>query len=102
MEIKEIQNKKIWDDFYNKYSDQTFLQSWEWGELQSSLGNIALRLGIYKDSKLAAIVQVLKVKAARGNFLFIPHGPISSTDKIYLPQILKYLSRIAKGDFRHL
>lgn len=103
MEISEIKNKKTWNSFYNTYGEQTFLQSWEWGILQENLGHDVLRLGIYSNKKLKAIALVLKVKAARGNFLFVPHGPLSSTSSIYLKEILKYLLKTAKeGNFRHL
>ncbi len=101
--VKEIQNQKTWDNFYNQYGEETFLQSWEWGFLQESIGNIPLRLGVYDDKSLKAIVQVLKVKAQRGNFLFVPHGPLTKTSSIYLKQILKYLHLIAKKEgYLHL
>jgi len=101
--VKEIQNQKTWNDFYNKYGQETFLQSWEWGFLQESIGNLPLRLGIYENNSLKAIMQVLKVRAQRGNFLFVPHGPLTSTKSIYLKQILKYLVPIAKNEgYLHL
>lgn len=98
MIIEEIVDKKIWDDFFNKYGSQTFLQSWDWGSLQQNLGHEILRLGVYEKKNLKAISLVLKVKAQRGNFIFIPHGPISSSKSIYLKQLLSYLSDIAKKE----
>ena len=76
MEIKEIVNQSIWHNFFVENGSLSFLQSWEWGELQKKMGYDILRLGIYDNNLLTAISLVIKIKAKRGNFLFIPHGPI--------------------------
>lgn len=103
MSISEIKNQKEWDLFFNKHGSETFLQAWDWGVLQEKIGHEVLRLGIYEKNKLCAISQVIKIKAQRGNFLFIPHGPISSIKKIYLKEIHDFLSDIAKEEgYSHL
>ncbi|MFN4213057.1 MAG: lipid II:glycine glycyltransferase FemX, partial [Microgenomates group bacterium] len=50
-----------------------------------------LRLGIYSNNNLVAIAQVIKIKARRGNFLFIPHGPILTKNVTHSPKYLKSL-----------
>lgn len=101
--VSEILNQKIWNDFYNKYGQETFLQSWEWGFLQENIGNEPLRLGVYENKSLKAIIQVLKIRAQRGSFLFVPHGPLTKTNSIYLKQILRYLTSLAKQEnFFHI
>lgn len=32
MEIKEIKNKTLWEEFLMKVEEKTFLQSWNWEE----------------------------------------------------------------------
>lgn len=76
MNIKEITNKQVWDTFFNSVNSPSFHQSWAWGEVQKKLHYDILRLGIYDDEKLTAISLVIKIRSKRGNFLFIPHGPL--------------------------
>lgn len=75
MKIETIRNKNIWEDFLLGCEDKTFLNSWNWGNFQLSLGNKIWRLGILEKDKLQGIVLVVKIEAKRGKFLFIAHGP---------------------------
>ena len=75
MKIKEINNKEIWESFLAKCEEKTFLDSWNWGEFQKKEGEKIWRLGIYDGEELAASALVIKIKAKRGTFLFVPHGP---------------------------
>jgi len=76
MEIQEIINKEVWENFISQCLEKTFLQSWNWGEFQKTLGEKVWRFGFFENNELLAVCLVIKVKAKRGNFLFIPHGPI--------------------------
>lgn len=75
MLIKEINDKTLWEGFLEKAREKTFLQSFNWGEFQKATGEKVWRFGIYEDGNLIALAQVIKVKAKRGTFLFLPHGP---------------------------
>lgn len=103
MKIEEINNKSEWDNFFISNGSPSFLQSWEWGEFENKTGYEILRLGMY-DKSLSAIALVIKIKAKRGSFLFIPHGPIikveSSKAKIQslIKELLEYLVGIAKKE----
>ena len=75
MEVKEIQNKKEWEDFLLSCQDKTFLQSWNWGEFNKLMGNKIWRLGVYEsDTGLTSVALVVKIQAKRGTFLVIQHG----------------------------
>ncbi|OIO45295.1 hypothetical protein COX24_03995 [bacterium (Candidatus Gribaldobacteria) CG23_combo_of_CG06-09_8_20_14_all_37_87_8] len=78
MEIKEITNKEEWEGFLNQIpkEEKTFLHSWQWGCFQLLLKEKIYRLGVYENNILMAVALVIKVKATRGNFLLIPHGPL--------------------------
>jgi len=94
MQISEITNQIDWTTFLNNCSSPSFLQSWEWGSLQEKLGYKILRLGLYDSvipaqaslaarragiqskNNLVATTQVIKIKAKRGNMLFVPQGPV--------------------------
>jgi lipid II:glycine glycyltransferase (peptidoglycan interpeptide bridge formation enzyme) len=92
MEIKEINNKNIWEDFLLGCEEKTFLQSWNWGEFQMQMGNKIWRVGVYGDDELLGIVLVSKIVAKRGTFLLIQHGPTIIKNETYnAKQILEYL-----------
>lgn len=78
MEIKEIKDQNIWESFLESIpkEEKTFLHSWQWGKFQQLLGEKIWRLGFYRANTLTAICLAIKVKARRGNFFLIPHGPL--------------------------
>lgn len=91
--IIPIADQQTWTEFFNQNNSSSFLQSWEWGEVQKTIGYPVLRLAISRKNHLIAIAQVIKIRAKRGNFLFIPHGPIvkASQNKNLSLRVLKLL-----------
>jgi len=79
MEIREITSKKEWEDFLLHCAQKTFLQSWNWGEFQKSLGYKIWRFGVFDSEKLIGVALVIKHVAKRGSFLLVPHGPVTNT-----------------------
>ncbi|MCZ2846121.1 MAG: peptidoglycan bridge formation glycyltransferase FemA/FemB family protein [Candidatus Bathyarchaeota archaeon] len=104
MEIKEINSQETWDNFLLGAQEKSFLHSWYWGEFQKKTGEKIWRFGVHDNkSRLVGIALVIKVTARRGNFLFIPHGPIvektNIIDKEYvMRKLLNKLYRIAKRE----
>lgn len=104
MNIKEISQQTIWQEFFDKNGSPSFLQSWEWGEFQKKLSYKIIRLGIYKKKELLAIAQVIKIRSKRGDFLFIPHGPVlelrikNEELRIIIRALKDYLINIAKKE----
>ena len=107
MEIREINDKKIWEDFLLECKEKTFLQSWNWGEFHISLGNKIWRFGIFYEGKMIAVALVIKISAKRGSFLLVPHGPVMKSQiykiKFEITKILKNklenLAKLEKTDF---
>lgn len=99
MTIKEIKNKKEWEDFISLCKEKTFCHSWNWGEFNNSMGDDVWRFGLF-DNKLIAIFQVIKIKARRGNFLFIPHGPVflENGNKETIKEIFNFLKELGKKE----
>ncbi len=107
MEIKEIINKQEWEDFLVQCQEKTFLQSWNWGEFQISLGNKIWRFGIYENGMLVSVALTIIHKAKRGSFLLVPHGPVVKlkveSEKLKVMEVLleklKLLAKEEKVDF---
>jgi len=98
MEIKEIKNKEAWEDFLFRCKDKTFLNSWNWGEFQKKEGFSCWRLGVYDKEELIGVSLVIKIKAKRGTFLFLPHGPnvkYNDKNKEVLESLLGNLKKLA-------
>lgn len=101
IDIKEITQYLVWNNFINKDTTHSFLQTWEWGELQKKQGYKIIRLGIYDHQKISAIALVIKIQSKRGNFLFVPHGPVVENNneiKKVLDYLLKYLKQLANEE----
>ncbi|MCK5096007.1 MAG: peptidoglycan bridge formation glycyltransferase FemA/FemB family protein [Candidatus Pacebacteria bacterium] len=82
MIVTEITDKKQWEDFMSTCKETSFLHSWNWGEFNKITGEKIWRLGVFDNDKLEAAALVIKVKARRGSFLFVPHGPIIKVSSI--------------------
>jgi len=101
MEIKTIEQRLIWDEFFDQVGSPSFLQSWEWGEFQKKQGNESVYLGLYEKNKLVATALTIKIKAKRGSFLFIPHGPNvkdQSMTKKAVDEFKRHLITVAKQE----
>ncbi len=98
MEVKEIFEKNVWEDFLKKCEEKTFLHSWNWGEFNTMMGDRIWRFGVY-DNELIGVALVIKVKAKRGDFLFIPHGPVVSRAKaLVLKTLMSKLKPLAVAE----
>jgi len=98
MEIKEINDKEKWDGYLVSFYDYTFLQSWNWGEINGFGREKTYRLGIFEGEKLLGMVQAFTISARRGKMLFVPHGPLffKNDFKVYR-EVTDFLKKIA-GD----
>ncbi len=79
MEIKEIKEKEL-EEFLSNLKEKTFLQSWKWKEFNEKMGKKTFALGIYNPSLIGTAI-ISKIKARRGTFLLIQHGPIIVKDR---------------------
>ncbi|MDP2664067.1 MAG: peptidoglycan bridge formation glycyltransferase FemA/FemB family protein, partial [bacterium] len=93
MEVKEIADKNVWEDFLQGQKEKSFLQSWNWGEFQERMGNKVWRLGAFDRGNLKGLALVSKIEAKRGKFLLIQHGPVILAE--LLEVFLKKLEEIA-------
>lgn len=98
MDIKEITDKTIWESFIGKYDSASFLQSWSWGQVEESLGQEIQRLGFYQNGNLKTVCLIVFQKITRGNFIFVPHGPVvSQKDKKFYKTVIQKLISYLKN-----
>ena len=94
--FREITNKKNWERFVLSHNPQTFLQSWNWGEVNMATGEEIKRLGFYEGNKLIGVVQMIKQNAKRGSHFLIPAGPlIEWKNKGLVSFVIKKIKEIA-------
>ena len=104
--LEEILDKHIWDDFiiHSNFKFYSFLESWEWWEFQELAGKQIKRYGIYEfweqeEQKLIWVFLIIKVRAKRGSYYFVPHGPLIKWDFFQvLSSILEDLKTYASLD----
>jgi len=108
MEIKEITNKNVWEDFCLNVKEKNFTHSYNWGLFNEKMGDKIWRMGVYDKENLLAIFLIIKVVAKRGSYLLVPMGPIikegeneKEVIKITLFK-LKTLAKTEKIDFIRL
>lgn len=98
MELLEIKDRNQWEDFVKSHPSGTFLQSWEFGELNKTLGDKPLYLGISRgDQILKGVALVIRVRAKRGDFLYIPYGPLLIDNDLFAFFVGK-IREIAKAE----
>lgn len=96
IQIKEVTDKKEWEDFVSKNKQHTFLQSWNWGGFQQAIGFKIWRLGVFQEDFLIGAALIIKIKARRGTFLFCPHGPLVKIPDFQA--MVDYLKNLAKEE----
>jgi lipid II:glycine glycyltransferase (peptidoglycan interpeptide bridge formation enzyme) len=74
--VKNIDNKRVWEEFVLSKNEANFLQSWNWGEFHKTLGKEINRSGFYENNKLVGTMLSVVEPARRGRYLTVPGGPI--------------------------
>jgi len=74
---REINDKEVWENFIKGRPEANFLQSWDWGEFHTRLGDKIHRVGFYNDDELLfGVMLAVVLDARRGRYLTVPGGPI--------------------------
>lgn len=88
-----VENQKEWDEFVLKYSPGALFQSWAWGEVQKKEGMTPMRMGMYNDKNIVGVAQIVMVRARRGTFLHVRHGPVLA--KYTKPMLAAFITELA-------
>lgn len=97
LKIERIEDKKTWEDFLSKVDFYPLFQSWNWGEVQKKLGFGIVRYGVFDRGKLVVICLTVEVKAKRGHYLHLRHGPVFlKFNKKYFDFFISFVKNIAQ------
>lgn len=99
-EFKENLNKEEWNNLVMTSNiDGGFLQSWEWGEFQQSLGRKIFRLVLTKEKNFSVLsLVIIHYLPLKQNYLYLPRGPVvksKTSDKTDLTDFFLQLKKIA-------
>ena len=97
-EIKHITNKAEYEKGLGK-KEQSFLQSWQYGQLQKNLGHEPLYLGVYEGQELIQSLLFILFCAKRGKYFFCPYGVHDEKQMAALIPFLKKHGKENKVDF---
>lgn len=96
IKIEIFENKKEWNKFLDENNYLSFLQDFEYGEVEKSLGREVLRLGVFKNkSDLVGVCQIIGYSGKRAG-LVIHHGPVIKEE--YFEEGLKKILGFLKKD----
>ena len=92
-----ITQKDKWEQEVVLFKKANFLQSWNWGMFQESMGKVVTRLLVQENEKTIALAQLVRETAKRGTYLSIAGGPLmdwSNTEIV--SQVFNEIKKIAK------
>ncbi|MBI4066708.1 peptidoglycan bridge formation glycyltransferase FemA/FemB family protein [Candidatus Gottesmanbacteria bacterium] len=99
LHIEEIVSRPVWETFVGKYASRALFQTWLWGEVIKQQGIALWRFGLFDGRSLAGVVQVAKVRARRGTYLHVRHGPVFRLQRLsYWRSVLTHLSSFARTE----
>lgn len=99
--IREILDRNEWNEFILGLDANTFLQSWEWGQVQLATGETVKYLGIFEGSEQIGAALVIVVNARRGRHYLIPHGPLAADEirvRWIVPELVAWLKKQSQQD----
>ncbi len=98
MHVRPIVNKIEWEQFLQSQEFTPFVQSEKYINFYQSLQEQGFILGMYESDTLVGGSVVVTTHAKRGNFLYLPYGPILPQQKMesWLSVLLEFLVHYAK------
>ena len=81
MDFRFIDDEYVWNIPLASVNNAQFLQSWEWGVFQQTLGRPVHRIQIVEDETVMASMQLFEQALPfKKKYLYAPRGPVLMTD----------------------
>jgi lipid II:glycine glycyltransferase (peptidoglycan interpeptide bridge formation enzyme) len=97
MELKIFENKFLWNEFLDQNEYLSFLQDFEYGEIEKSLGREIIRLGLLENNKLLGVCQLIGYQGKRKG-LISHHGPVTNK-KLFISFLNKIIEFLEKNGY---
>lgn len=95
----QVTNKDEWEKCILDFPEANFLQSWNWGEFQSSLGKKVIRIQVKEADRTVCLFSLVKEVAKRGTYLALAGGPLCDwSDDALLSFVFETLQLIGKQE----
>jgi peptidoglycan pentaglycine glycine transferase (the first glycine) len=79
MEFGLINEQSIWNQLVEGIHPNQFLQLWQWGEFQSSLGRKVWRFKIEREGEIVSLGQAIGHVLPFGlSYIYLPRGPLTN------------------------
>jgi len=79
MELRFIENKQEWNELVGGVHPNQFLQSWQWGEFQKSLGRKVWRFMLDREGELVCAGQAIEHGLPFGlSYIYLSRGPVTT------------------------
>ncbi len=99
LKVEIIEKCQVWENFVLSQLNTLFVQSVSYAQFYKALKENSWLVGVYDNETLIGGSLVLSTHAKRGNFLFLPYGPVfgveNKTEQI-LSALTDYLVGLAK------
>lgn len=101
--IKQIVEVGDWEAFVRSQPYTLFVQSFHYGEFHRDMGESYWIVGVYENDILVGGSLIVSVHARRGNFLYLPYGPIISSEheslhEEILSELVVWMKQLAKKE----
>lgn len=98
MQLIEITDQTIWDNFVSNSPFGHPLQLWAWGEVKKKNGWSPLRLGVQVGDHLEVAVQILfwNIPKTKMKLAYVPRGPVVDPLSGDVSKLLVAIAQIAK------
>jgi lipid II:glycine glycyltransferase (peptidoglycan interpeptide bridge formation enzyme) len=82
MQTIEVKNIEEWDSYLNRCKRKSFLQTWQWGEFQESLGLKISRLAFFLSEEFLGVSLCIIQNTRFEKYVYCPRGPLLVKDSI--------------------
>lgn len=98
MQLIEITDQTVWDNFVSTSPFGHPLQLWAWGEVKKKNGWTPMRLGVQVGDHLEVAVQILfwKIPKTTYKLAYVPRGPVIDPLSGNLLNLLEAMAQVAK------
>lgn len=102
IEVRELTNQTAWEQFILSKQHTLFVQSPAYITFYQQIGERGWIFGVYDEERLVGGSVVVSTHAKRGNFLYLPYGPVfDMLDGKYIQAFFNFLKQFARQEHYH-